>query len=81
MYVYRDAYVTLTKGEKARTLFFSPLFMFEYFPIFLHAHLYLMTGKKLTWAHTARLSYKKGLAAEKAEQFYRAAMKFFQKKK
>ncbi len=79
MYVYRDAYVTLSKGEKARTLFFSPLFMFEYFPIFLHAHLYLMTGKKLTWAHTARLSYKKGLAAEKAEQFYRAAMKFLKR--
>ncbi len=81
MYVYRDAYVTLTKGEKLATLLFSPLFMFEYFPIFLHANLYLMTGKKLSWAHTARLTYKKGLAAEKAEQFYRAALKFFQKKK
>ena len=82
MYVYRDAFVTLSAGEKAATLFFSPLFMFEYFPIFLHAHLYLLTGKKLGWAHTARLTYKKGAAAEKAEQFYRTAIKkFFIKRK
>ena len=49
--------------------------MFEYFPVFLHAHLYLLTGKQLGWAHTARLTYKKGSAAERAEQFYRAAKK------
>ena len=77
MYVYRDAYVVLSKGEKAATLLFSPLFMFEYFPVFLHAHLYLLTGKNLSWAHTARLTYKKGAAAEKAELFYRSAIKKF----
>ena len=43
MYIYRDAYAVLSRGEKAATLLFSPLFMFEYFPVFLHAHLYLLT--------------------------------------
>ena len=56
MYIYRDAYAVLSRGEKAATLLFSPLFMFEYFPVFLHAHLYLLTGKQLGWAHTARLT-------------------------
>ena len=81
MYIYRDAYAVLSRGEKAATLLFSPLFMFEYFPVFLHAHLYLLTGKQLGWAHTARLTYKKGSAAERAEQFYRTAKKFFIKRK
>ena len=75
MYIYRDAYAVLSGGEKAATLLFSPLFMFEYFPIFLHAHLYLLAGKDLGWAHTARLTYRKGAAAEKAELFYRTTIK------
>ena len=65
MLIYKDVFKPLSAGEKTGMLFFSPLFMFEYFPIYLHSLICVRKG--LNWQPTKRVTYEKGTVADKAE--------------
>ncbi len=55
MLAYWDAFGKLTRRERVLTLFVAPLFMLEYFPIFIQSRVYARTNLK--WEQTARVEY------------------------
>ena len=65
MLAYRDVFKPLSFGEKLGTLLFAPIFMLEYFPIFIQSRVFARTS--LAWEQTARVEYAKGAAAQKAK--------------
>ncbi len=65
MLAYRDVFKPLSFGEKLGTLLFAPIFMLEYFPIFIQSRVFARTS--LAWEQTARVEYVKGAAAQKAK--------------
>lgn len=65
MLAYRDVFRPLSFREKLGTLLFAPIFMMEYFPIFIQSRVFARTS--LAWEQTARVEYVNGAAAEKAK--------------
>lgn len=64
MIAYRDALTALSFGEKLATMLFAPLFMFEFFPIFIHGQISLLLKKHLGWQHTERVHYAKRVSVK-----------------
>ncbi len=60
MICYRDALAGLSAGEWLAAWLFSPIFMFEYFPIFIQGQICIASKRKVGWQHTARVEYKNG---------------------
>lgn len=55
MAAYHDVFKPLSVGEKIGTLLFAPLFMLEYFPIYLQSRIRARKGMK--WEPTKHLEY------------------------
>lgn len=64
MLAYRDAFKPLGFWEKLGTLLFAPIFMLEYFPIFIQSRFLAKTS--YDWTPISRNVYQKGEAAKKA---------------
>lgn len=59
MAAYRDAFKPLSFWEKLSTLLFAPLFMWEYFPIFIQSRIRARKGMK--WEPTKHVEYGESL--------------------
>jgi cellulose synthase/poly-beta-1,6-N-acetylglucosamine synthase-like glycosyltransferase len=57
MAAYRDVFAPLSAKEKAGTLLFAPLFMLEYFPIFIQSR--VRAKKGMQWQPTEHIVYEK----------------------
>lgn len=66
MLAYHDVFRPLSFWEKLATLLLAPLFMLEYFPIFIQSRVYARTN--LEWEQTERVEYAQGSAAARAER-------------
>ncbi len=64
MYAYRDVFEPLSAGEKIAALLYEPIFMFEYFPLFIQSRFCSLKG--FEWQPTKHLTYCRGKAAERA---------------
>ena len=66
MLAYWDAFGKLTRGERVLTLLIAPLFMLEYFPIFIQSRVYARTNLK--WEQTARVEYDSAARSKSGQQ-------------
>ena len=66
MLSYRDVFKPLSGWEKLGMLLFSPLFMLEYFPIFIQSR--IRAKKGMNWQPTKHEEYEKGVAEKALEQ-------------
>ncbi len=66
MLAYRDVFKPLSGWEKTGTLLFAPLFMLEYFPIYIQSR--VRSKKGMNWEPTKHVEYDKGVAEKALEQ-------------
>ena len=67
MLAYRDVFKPLSAGEKAGTLLFAPLFMLEYFPIYIQSR--IRYKKKAKWEPTQHVVYETAVTEKMEEEF------------
>ncbi len=66
MAAYRDVFKPLSVGEKIGTLLFAPLFMLEYFPIYIQSRIRARKGMK--WEPTKHVEYSGGVQSTAEKQ-------------
>lgn len=66
MAAYHDVFKPLSFGEKLGTLLFAPLFMLEYFPIYIQSRIRARKGMK--WEPTKHVEYGSELQSTAEEQ-------------
>lgn len=69
MRAYRDVFAPLSFREKLGTLLFAPLFMFEYFPLYVHAQILMLFHREAGWKPTRRVSYRKQPERRRRSQY------------
>lgn len=60
-FVYREAFKGRNPLRMAALVLFAPIYMFEYFPIFIESRFRLMRGKDTEWKPIERVDYEESL--------------------
>ncbi len=57
MFAEKDAFRSLSAGERLAMLFYNPFYLLEYIPIYMESRRYVRTGTSPVWKNTERSQY------------------------